>query len=86
MAKALSKSQVAAAIAEKNGFSKKQAVEVLESRQLLTAPVAYNDSYSIAHLHTLTTTTFTGVLGRPSASLVHSEQRAFYTLDLLTGS
>ena len=31
MAKALSKSQVAAAIAEKNGFSKKQAVEVLES-------------------------------------------------------
>ena len=31
MAKALSKSQVAAAIAEKNGFSKKQAVQVLES-------------------------------------------------------
>ena len=31
MAKALSKSQIAAAIAEKNGLSKKQAVEILES-------------------------------------------------------
>ena len=31
MAKALSKSQVSAAIAEKNGLSKKQAVEILES-------------------------------------------------------
>ena len=31
MAKALSKSQVAAAVAEKNGLSKKQAVEILES-------------------------------------------------------
>ena len=31
MAKALSKSQVAAAIAEKNALTKKQAVEILES-------------------------------------------------------
>ena len=31
MAKALSKSQIAAALAEKNGFTKKQAVEVLDS-------------------------------------------------------
>ena len=31
MAKALSKSQIAAAIAEKNGLTKKQAVEILES-------------------------------------------------------
>ena len=30
MAKALSKSQIAAAIAEKNGVTKKQAVEILE--------------------------------------------------------
>ena len=30
MAKALSKSQIAAAIAEKNGITKKQAVEILE--------------------------------------------------------
>jgi len=31
MAKALSKSQIAAAIAEKNGLSKKQAAEILDS-------------------------------------------------------
>lgn len=31
MAKALSKSQIAAAVAEKNGLTKKQAVEILES-------------------------------------------------------
>ena len=31
MAKALSKSEIAAAIAEKNGLTKKQAVEILES-------------------------------------------------------
>ncbi len=31
MAKALSKSQIAAAIAEKNGITKKQAVQILES-------------------------------------------------------
>ena len=31
MAKALSKSQIAATIAEKNGLTKKQAIQVLES-------------------------------------------------------
>ena len=31
MAKALSKSQIAAAVAEKNGLTKQQAVEILES-------------------------------------------------------
>ena len=38
MAKALSKSQIAAEIAEKNGLTKKQAVEILES----ICDLAYN--------------------------------------------
>jgi len=40
MAKALSKSQVAAELAEKNGFTKKQAVEILEQ----LAQMAYRNA------------------------------------------
>ena len=40
MAKALSKSQVAAAIAEKNGLTKKQAAEILDS----IAQLAYKNA------------------------------------------
>ena len=40
MAKALSKSQIAAAIAEKNGISKKSAVEILEQ----IADLAYKNA------------------------------------------
>jgi DNA-binding protein HU-beta len=40
MAKALSKSQVAAAVAEKNGLSKKQAAEILDS----IADLAYKNA------------------------------------------
>ena len=37
-------------------------VEVLEQRQLLFAPVAFNDSYSVSHDHTLAPSASTGVL------------------------
>jgi DNA-binding protein HU-beta len=42
MAKALSKSQVAAAIAEKNGLTKKQAAEILDSISQLAYKHARN--------------------------------------------
>jgi hypothetical protein len=38
------------------------AAEVLESRQLLSAPMAMSDSYAILHDHTLTVTTGNSVL------------------------
>ena len=46
MAKALSKSQVAAAIADKNGISKKQAAEILDSIAELAYKNAKNDFHA----------------------------------------
>ena len=67
MAKALSKAQIAALVAEKNGLSKKQAVEILEQLAALAYKHA-KDSFTIPGLGKLVLVNRAARMGRNPAT------------------
>ena len=67
MAKALSKSQIAAAVAEKNGITKKQAVEILDAVAQLAYKQAKN-TFTIPGLGKLVLVNRAARLGRNPAT------------------
>ena len=67
MAKALSKSQIAAAIAEKNNISKKQSVEILETITQLAYKNAKN-TFTLPGLGTLVLVNRKARIGRNPAT------------------
>ncbi len=67
MAKALTKSQIAAAIAEKNGLTKKQSVEILEQLAALSYKHA-KDTFTIPGLGKLVLVNRAARMGRNPAT------------------
>ena len=67
MAKALSKSQVAAELAEKNGLTKKQAVEILEQLALMAYRNAKN-TFTLPGIGKLVLVNRTARIGRNPAT------------------